>query len=66
MKNIILGIRDYIKDCCHDWRFHCIEKDYDYKLYYEDPDIDYWIPLVDWKEGSVWYYIKQRKLSRRK
>ena len=52
-----MGIKDYIKDCWHDWLIRRL-----FKLFYKNkphklPDL--------WKEGSVWHYIRQRKIAKK-
>lgn len=56
MKYIWLGIKDYCKDCWHDWLLTRLVNTYDNENIEED-----WI----WKEGSLWYYINQRKIAER-
>lgn len=51
MKEIIQGIGDYIKDCRHDKNFGSKTARPAY---------------MDWKEGNVWHYIKQRKIAKQK
>ena len=62
MKYMIQGIRDYIKDRRHDRMYEAITREYDQWMrdghkYYAV------IPAGEWKEGSVWHYIKQRKIA---
>lgn len=54
MKYIWLGIKDYCKDVWHDWLLTRFVNTYDNGKIEED-----WI----WKEGNLWYYIRQRKLA---
>lgn len=55
---VFLGIKDYIKDCWHDYvlipRWERQEK-----------AEHAWVlgKFVTWKEGSVRHYIKQRRIS---
>lgn len=49
MKEIILGIKDYMHDCRHD-------KGYSNKT----PRPEY----LNWKEGNVWHYIRQRRIAK--
>ena len=66
MKYIWLGIKDYYKDCLHDWHLRRLEKMYgDMPMFYTAEDEDAWIAVIDWKEGSLWYYINQRKIAKR-
>ena len=59
MKYIWLGIKDYSKDVYHDWLVR------QYKRFYTKRE---WLDEkvnkpIQWKEGSVWHYIRQRKMS---
>jgi len=56
MKYIWLGIKDYCKDCWHDWLLTRLVNTYDNEKIEED-----WT----WKEGSLWHYINQRKVAER-
>lgn len=51
LANLILGIKDYSKDCWHDWLYS--------KLRDVDSDAQAWL----WKEGDLKHYIRQRKIS---
>lgn len=64
MKYIWLGIKDYCKDVLHDWLANRMQKIQHDRIYtYDDKeDIICWV--YPWKEGSLWYYIKQRKLAK--
>lgn len=55
MKEIILGIKDYCKDCWHDWLMHRLIKTYPDENIREE-----WL----WKEGNLWHYIRQRKIAK--
>lgn len=64
---IIQGIYDYIKDCYHD---HLMQEAknigcvlYDKVTKYKQNTMH--VPANHWKEGSVWYYINQRKLAKK-
>lgn len=61
MKEIILGTKDYIKDCWHDWLLKRIRKHYFLIEAKDNPRGD-WYPLCEWKEGNVWHYIRQRQI----
>ena len=64
MKYIFQGIKDYCQDCLHDWHLHHIEKSIGNEpVFYLWDEDDMFIGITDWKEGSVWYYIKQRKIA---
>lgn len=63
MKEIILGIKDYIKDCQHDWLVRQIKKYY-FLVESKDETDGYWYPLHSWKEGNVWHYIRQRRIAK--
>lgn len=56
MKYIFLGIKDYCKDCWHDWLIHRLVNLYNEKIK------EGWL----WKEGSLWHYIQQRKIAEKK
>lgn len=71
MKYIWLGFRDYITDCWHDWlcrrvsnikgccvfEFLFVEKE-------EEHDCNNcWHISQNWKEGTLWHYIRQRKIG---
>ena len=54
---IWLGIKDYCKDCWHDWLIRRL-----FKLFYSNkphalPDL--------WKKGSVWHYIQYHRLKKK-
>lgn len=58
MKAIIWGICDYLSDCWHDYKVH--------NGYLDDHEkwcISY--RLTKWKEGNLWHYIRQRRISKR-
>lgn len=65
MKYIFQGIKDYCKDYWHDWLRKQV-------MNYGGKVMDcittnknkQWIESDVWKEGSIWYYIKQRKASK--
>lgn len=66
MKYIWLGIKDYCKDCWHDFLLRNLQK------YYEGRPIKFISIATDrlldmglWKEGNLWHYIKQRRLAKR-
>lgn len=54
------GIKDYLKDVLHDWHVAGLFKIYKRAMYC-DSEYTQRLPIVEWKEGSVWYYIRQRK-----
>lgn len=62
MKYIINGIRDYIKDCRHDRLYTIATREYDQWI---EDDVQKYavIPAGTWKEGSIWHYIRQRKIG---
>ena len=67
MKAIILGIKDYCKDCWHDWLFFRLQKLYkdpNCVLTYYNIYTDEFHGTVSWKEGNVWHYIRQRRLGK--
>ena len=67
MKYIWLGVKDYIKDCWHDWLVCRLKKMYGFKdlMFYDDYSETY-VYIIGWKEGNLWYYIQQRKIACRK
>lgn len=56
MKYIWLGIKDYCKDCWHDWLITKLVNMYEEETVKVD-----WL----WKEGNLWYYIQQRKIAKK-
>lgn len=67
MKYIWLGIKDYSKDCWHDWLIQRIKKVYGSKdlMFYNDY-AEVYMYIIDWKEGNLWYYIQQRRIAHKK
>lgn len=65
MKCIWLGIKDYCKDCWHDWLIHRV-KHYYFLVEAKDRLRGDWYPLHDWKEGNLWHYIQQRRFAHKK
>lgn len=62
LKSIILGTKDYIKDCWHDWLYHRLSKTHtNATIYFLNLGCD--IKETTWKEGSIWHYIRQRRLA---
>lgn len=72
MKYIWLGIKDYCKDCWHDWLLKHINRFPECQVYVASykgdntKEIHYVLWDRFWKEGSVWFYIKQRRIAKRK
>lgn len=62
MKYIILGIKDWCKDTWHDFLVKHISEYYVF-IEVRTHTKDDWYPIHKWKEGSVWHYIKQRKIA---
>lgn len=68
MKYIWLGIKDYCKDCWHDWlvarlkKFGCVIYDY-MPAKHTELVSGYLEPVMTWKEGNLWHYIRQRKIA---
>ena len=63
---VINGIRDYIKDCWHDWLLNRLQDIYpNATIYFYDHGYDADFETRHWKEGSVWYYIRQRRIAKR-
>lgn len=69
MKYILQGIKDYCKDCMHDWHLHYVERhNGNQPLFYFGDHTEcgeVWVALIDWKEGNLWHYIRQRKVGNR-
>lgn len=63
MKDIYLGIKDYCNDCWHDFLFRHLQRYYRTQLRCLDKRAGMNVYLFFWKEGSVFYYIKQRKIK---
>lgn len=69
MKYIILGIKDYCKDCWHDYlvaklkKFGCAIYDYIPAKPIELVS-GYLEPAKTWKKGKLWDYIRQRKAAK--
>lgn len=64
MKHITQGISDYLHDCWHDFLVKHISKHYAF-IEARDHTMGDWYPIHKWKEGSVWHYIKQRKIAKK-
>lgn len=65
MKYILLGIKDYLLDAQHDKVLKRMYKYYtDIKV--KDGLDNCWYNIHNWKDGSVWHYIKQRKIAKGK
>ena len=64
MKEIILGIKDYLNDVKHDKMCLYISKVFDQYVCDDVGDEDFeFVETPAWKEGSVWHYIRQRKIA---
>lgn len=69
MNSILLGIKDYCKDCWHDF----IRKEavrYGWSIheavgYYKNGRVKV-LGVPVWKEGNLWHYIQQRKLTQKR
>ncbi|MBR2247678.1 MAG: hypothetical protein IJ880_11785 [Bacilli bacterium] len=65
---ILQGIYDYVKDCYHDYLMQeaksmgCVL--YDKITKYKQNTMH--VPANRWKEGSMWHYIKQRKIAKQR
>jgi hypothetical protein len=63
MKNIILGLKDYLKDTMHDFVLHIKSSRYFMKLVQKiNPEAYDWF---FWKEGNLKHYISQRKVAKK-
>ena len=66
MRNILNGIRDYIKDCWHDWLLDRLQAAYpNATIYIYDHEYDADITIYHCKEGNLWHYIRQRQIAKR-
>ena len=63
LKSIILGTKDYIKDTKHEHLCGKVAK-IGCRVYEETTDGE-WRQTSQWKEGSIWHYIRQRRLAGR-
>ena len=61
IRHIVLGIRDFLRDWRHDRLVYKLFKMYRRAMYYEVDDSLF--PIVEVREGSVWFYIKQRQIG---
>lgn len=65
MKHILQGIGDYIKDCWHDFLLRHLCKFYKKcVIFFISNKTGTRSDLSFWKEGSVWHYIRQRKITK--
>ena len=64
MKYIWLGIKDYCRDCWHDWLSKRLHKSQGERLYTYDHKEDEICWVFPWKEGNLWHYIQQRKAAK--
>ena len=55
---VILGCKGYFNDRKHDKALKILSRYY-CRIEAKDNFYDDWLPLFDWKEGSLWYYIRQ-------
>lgn len=66
---ILLGIKDYCKDCWHDWLLKRVlaygGRVYDKCYNLGSKNKPYWGLACLWKEGTVWHYIKQRRIAKK-
>lgn len=63
MKSVLLGIKDYCKDCWHDWLLYKLIRFYKRKLFYWQSGL---CPIVGLKEGNLWHYIQQRRIANKR
>jgi hypothetical protein len=67
MKYIWLGIKDYFKDCWHDFLFRNLCKFYKKcVIFFISDGTGVRNDLSFWKEGNLWHYIQQRRIAKRK
>lgn len=60
MREVILGIKDYLNDCWHDYVLSPMWK-------HDERRSEGGITgkFVTWKEGSIWHYIRQRRIAKK-
>lgn len=64
MKYIFQGIKDYCKDCWHDFLFRHLLKFYKKcAIFFISNKTGTRSDLSFWKEGNLWHYIRQRKIG---
>ena len=67
MKYILQGIKDYCKDCWHDWLFKNLRKFYKkMPITFYDRKTGISLDIGKWKEGNLWHYIQQRKIAKKR
>lgn len=62
MKAIILGIKDYLRDRRQSQAVYNLYKFYRRPMYYAESH-DNLYPITEWLEGSVWHYIRNRRIG---
>lgn len=62
MKAIILGIRDYLHDRRQSQAVYKLWKFYKRPIYFSAEDEKLY-PVVEWLEGSMWHYIRNRRIG---
>ena len=64
MKYIFLGIKDYCKDCWHDFLLEHLFRFYKRcPIKFISNQTGALLDMTFWKEGNLWHYIKQRKIA---
>lgn len=66
IRDWILGLKDYLHDIHHDMIMHNAEKmgcKLQEKYTYVKNNEVVWDDSRSWKEGSLWHYIQQRRIS---
>lgn len=67
MSYILLGIKDYCKDCWHDFLFRNLQKCYKRcPIKFISNQTGVLLDMIFWKEGNLWHYIQQRRIAKRK
>lgn len=63
MKYIFQGIKDWIKDCWHDWLLNRLQAAHpNATIYLYDHEYEADIIVYHWKEGNLWHYIQNRRI----
>ena len=70
IKDWILGLKDYLHDIQHDMIMRDAEKIgcklQDHVIYLDtkkNTKTSMWDDAMSWKEGNLWHYIQQRRIS---
>lgn len=67
MKYILQGIKDYCKDCWHDFLFRNLQKHYKGRpIKFTSVATGRLLNITIWKEGNLWHYIQQRRIANKR